>query len=54
MCFRLIRRTSSPPYRRAKWWRVPHGTPIPAERQLGIVDFLMVWIERENGRKTIV
>ena len=38
----------------AKWWKVPCGTPIPAERQRGIVDFLMAWIERENGRKTIV
>ena len=34
----------------AKWWRVPRGVPIPAERQKGIVDFLMAWIERENGR----
>ena len=33
----------------AKWWKVPRGTPIPAERQQGIVDFLMAWIEREEG-----
>ena len=31
----------------AKWWRVPQGVEIPAERQQGIVDFLMAWIERE-------
>lgn len=31
----------------ARWWKVPRGTPIPAERQRGIVDFLMAWIERE-------
>ena len=30
-----------------KWWRIPRGTTIPAERQRGIVDFLMAWIERE-------
>ena len=30
-----------------KWWRVPRGVPIPAERQRGIVDFLMAWIGRE-------
>ena len=34
----------------AKWWRVPRGVEIPAERQQGIVDFLMAWIERENAR----
>ena len=32
-----------------KWWRVPRGTEIPPERQIGIVDFLMAWIEREWG-----
>ena len=37
----------------AKWWRVPRGTTIPAERQRGIVDFLMAWIERENGRTAL-
>ena len=31
----------------AKWWKVPRGTEIPADRQRGIVDFLMAWIERE-------
>ena len=31
----------------AMWWKVPHGVAIPAERQQGIVDFLMAWIERE-------
>ena len=30
--------------------KVPRGVPIPAERQQGIVDFLMAWIERENGQ----
>ena len=34
----------------AKWWRVPRGVEIPAERQRGIVDFLMAWIEREMRR----
>ena len=33
-----------------KWWKVPRGVAIPAERQQGIVDFLMAWIERENAR----
>ena len=33
----------------AKWWHVPRGVEIPAERQRGIVDFLMAWIEREVG-----
>ena len=33
--------------RLAKWWKVPRGVAIPAERQRGIVDFLMAWIERE-------
>ena len=32
----------------AKWWKVPRGVAIPAERQQGIVVFLMAWIEREN------
>ena len=31
----------------AKWWKVPRGIQIPAERQKGIVDFLMAWIGRE-------
>ena len=31
----------------AKWWHVPQGVEIPTERQQGIVDFLMAWIERE-------
>ena len=31
----------------AKWWKVPRGVAIPVERQQGIVDFLMAWIERE-------
>ena len=31
----------------AKWWKVPRGTTIPVERQRGIVDFLMMWVERE-------
>lgn len=33
----------------AKWWKVPRGVEIPAERQQGIADFLMAWIERELG-----
>lgn len=44
-------RTAKQPQGPAK---VPRGVEIPAWRQRGIVDFLMVWIERENGRKTIV
>lgn len=34
----------------AKWGKVPRGVETPAERQQGIVDFLMAWIEREMGR----
>ena len=34
----------------AKWWKVPRGTTIPVERQRGIVDFLMAWIERELAK----
>ncbi len=34
----------------AKWWHVPQGIEIPADRQQGIVDFLMAWIERELAR----
>ena len=34
----------------AKWWKVPRGTEIPADRQRGMVDFLMAWIERECTR----
>ena len=37
----------------AKWWKVPRGGAIPAERQHGIVDFLMAWIERENARTSL-
>ena len=37
----------------AKWWKVPRGTPIPAARQQGIVDFLMTWIEREFGHSSL-
>jgi hypothetical protein len=33
----------------AKWWKVPRGVAIPAERQQRIVDFLMAWIEQENA-----
>ena len=33
-----------------KWWKVPRGAEIPAERQAGIVDFLMAWIERDLAR----
>lgn len=33
----------------SKWWKVPRGGEIPAERQRGIVDFLIAWIEREMG-----
>ena len=36
-----------------KWWKVPRGTPIPASRQRGIVDFLMSWIDRELQRRRI-
>ena len=32
-----------------KWWKLPKGIPIPPERQAGLVDFLMDWIERENA-----
>lgn len=35
----------------AKWWRLPRGVEISAERQQGIVDFLMAWIEREIETK---
>lgn len=35
----------------AKWWKVPRGAPIHAERQRGIVDFLMAWIEMEMGKQ---
>ena len=38
----------------ARWGKVSRAAEIPAGRQRGIVDFLMAWIERENGRKTIV
>jgi len=31
---------------------VPRGVEIPAERQRGIVDFLMAWIEREMIAKS--
>ena len=34
----------------AKWWKVPRGVAILAERQRRIVDFLMAWIEREMGK----
>ena len=37
----------------AKWWKVPRGVAIPAERQQGIVDFLMFWIEREMGLRRL-
>lgn len=35
----------------AKWWKVPRGTDIPEDRQRGIVDFLMAWIERDLHRE---
>ena len=31
----------------AKWWKLPRGVEIPVQRQQGIVDFLMAWIERD-------
>ena len=34
----------------AKWWKVPHGVAIPEDRQSGIVNFLMAWIEREMAK----
>ena len=34
----------------ARWWKLPRGVEIPAERQQGIVDFLMAWIEREMAK----
>ncbi|MBQ4198288.1 MAG: DUF4186 domain-containing protein [Kiritimatiellae bacterium] len=34
----------------AKWWKVPRGVEISNERQRGIVDFLMAWIELEMKR----
>ena len=37
----------------AKWWKVPRGTEIPVDRQRGIVDFLMAWIERECTRVAV-
>ena len=33
-----------------KWWKVPKHTAIPPERQKGIVDFIMAWIERDIKR----
>ena len=30
-----------------KWWKVPRGRQIPAERQRGIVNFLMAWLAKE-------
>ena len=30
-----------------KWWRIKKHTAIPPERQKGIVDFIMAWIERD-------
>ena len=33
----------------AKWWKVPRGIEIPAERQRGIVDFLMTWMDRAGA-----
>ena len=38
----------------AKWWKVPRGIEIPAERQEGIVDFLMAWIERDLHREPAI
>ena len=38
----------------AKWWKVPRGTEIPADRQRGIVDFLMAWIERDLHREPAI
>lgn len=35
----------------AKWWKVSRGVEIPVERQQGIVDFLMAWIERDCQRQ---
>lgn len=32
----------------ARWWKVPHGVSISPDRQRGIVDFLMAWIDREQ------
>ena len=43
-------RTAKQPQGPAK---VPRGVPIPDERQQGIVDFLMAWIERENARTAL-
>ena len=37
----------------AKWWKVPRGVALSAERQQCIVDFLMAWIELENERLTV-
>ena len=37
----------------AKWWKVPRGVAIPAERQQGIVDYLIAWIEREMGLRRL-
>ncbi len=34
-----------------KWWKVPRGIPIPSNRQRGMVDFLMAWIERQLSRE---
>ena len=36
-----------------KWWKVPQGVPVSVERQQGIVDFLMAWIEHEIGHHSL-
>lgn len=33
-----------------KWWKIKKHTAIPPERQKGIVDFIMAWIERDIKR----
>ena len=33
-----------------KWWKIKKHTAITPERQKGIVDFIMAWIERDIKR----
>ena len=33
-----------------KWYRVPKGRPLPESQQKKIVNLLMAWIDRQNGK----
>ena len=33
-----------------KWYRVPKGKPLTGSQQKKIVDLLMAWIDRQNGK----